>query len=208
MIRLLASKVARFERRECWTFVKAIGIVAKGMFFTCSLSLQKRLVFSVTLIWILEKRRGNDMNYVRMLDADHTPSESDMLAAIGETELWLDLKGYLEQYYDFLPELIYYGKKYGWTIRYRKSGKTLISLFPEQGAFTALVVLGKKEAEKVARKLAELSPATRKLLGSEKQLHDGKWLWIRVLEPLQVEDIKLLLTTKRKPIAKASADES
>ena len=138
-----------------------------------------------------------------MLDEEHTPSESDMLAAIGKTELWLDLKDYLEQHYDFLPELIYYGKKYGWTIRYRKSGKTLISLFPEQGAFTALIVLGRKEAEKAAKKLAELSPATRKLIGSEEQLHDGKWLWIRVQKPSQVEDIKRLLTTKRKPKAKA-----
>ena len=148
------------------------------------------------------------MDYARMLDEDHTPSESDILAAIGEREQWLELRGYLEQHYDFLPELVYYGKTYGWTIRYRKSGKTLISLFPEQGAFTALVVLGRKEAEKAAKRLSELSQATRRLIGSEKQLHDGKWLWIRILEPSQVHDIKLLLTAKRKPVAKASAVES
>lgn len=141
------------------------------------------------------------MEFVRLLDEDHEPSEEEILAAIGAGDLWLDLKEYIDQSYDFVPELIFYGKKYGWTIRYRKSGKTLISLFPEQGAFTALIVLGKKEGEKAAERLDELSPATRKLMGSVKQLHDGKWLWIRILEPTHVEDVKRLLATKRKPIA-------
>jgi hypothetical protein len=144
------------------------------------------------------------MEYKRMLDKDHKPSARDILAAIGAEDLWLELKEYIEQSYDFLPELVFYGKKYGWTIRYRKSGKTLISLFPEHGAFTALIVLGKKEGEKAAEMLDELSSATRDLIGGAKQLHDGKWLWIRVLEPPHVEDVKRLLSTKRKPIIKSS----
>lgn len=144
------------------------------------------------------------MEFTRMLDEDHKPSERGILAAIGAGDLWLDLKEYIEQSYDFLPELVFYGKKYGWTIRYRKSGKTLISLFPEQGAFTALIVLGKKEGEKATEILDELSSTTRDLIGGAKQLHDGKWLWIRVLEPSHVEDVKRLLSTKRKPIAKSS----
>jgi hypothetical protein len=145
------------------------------------------------------------MEFERMLDEHHEPSEQEMLAAIGAGELWLELKEYISQSYDFVPELVFYGKKYGWTIRYRKSGKTLVSLFPELGAFTALVVLGKKEGEKVAGRLDEFSSTTRELMGSAKQLHDGKWLWIRVLEPSQVEDVKRLLAAKRKPIAKPSS---
>jgi hypothetical protein len=142
------------------------------------------------------------MEFARLLDEDHKPSEEEILTTIGAGDLWLDVKEYIDQSYDFVPEMVFYGKKYGWTIRYRKSGKTLISLFPEHGAFTALIVLGKKEGKKAAEMLDELSPATRKLIGSTKQLHDGKWLWIRVLEPAHVEDVKCLLATKRKPIAK------
>lgn len=143
------------------------------------------------------------MEYERMLDGDHEPGKREILAAIGAGDLWLELKQYVDQRYDFLPELVFYGKKYGWTIRYRKSGKTLISLFPEHGAFTALVVLGRKEGEKAAEMLQELSSATRNLIGSAQQLHDGKWLWIRALEPAHVEDVKRLLAIRRKPIAKA-----
>lgn len=144
------------------------------------------------------------MEFARMLDEDHKPSDRDILDAIGAGDLWLDLIEYIDQSYDFLPELVFYGKKYGWTIRYRKSGKTLISLFPEHGAFTALIVFGKKEGEKVAAMLDELSSSTCDLIGGAKQLHDGKWLWIRVLKPAHVEDVKRLLGAKRKPIERSA----
>ena len=140
------------------------------------------------------------MGYERMINEDHEPEEEEITAFVGDADLWLNLKQYLEQRYDFLPETIFYGKKYCWTIRYRKGGKTLCSLFPECGAFTVLVVLGRKEGEKAAQILDELSPATRKLIGSVRQLHDGKWLWIRVFEAAQVEDVKRLLATKKKPV--------
>jgi len=120
------------------------------------------------------------MEFARMLDEDQQPSEEEILAAVGAGNLWSDLKKYIDQSYDFVPEKVFYGKKY-----------------PEHGAFTALVVLGKKEGEKVAEILDELSTATRDLIGSAKQLHDGKWLWIRVLEPSHVEDVKLLPIHRR-----------
>jgi hypothetical protein len=142
------------------------------------------------------------MEFERMLNESHEPSDEELLTAIGAADLWLDLRQYLEQNYDFQPELVFYGKKYGWTIRYRKSGKTLCSLFPEHGAFTVLVVLGQQEGEKSVEILDELSPATQTLIGSATQLHDGKWLWIRVLKRAHVEDVKLLLAAKRKPLAK------
>ncbi len=144
------------------------------------------------------------MEFTRMLDEDHQPSEEEILAAIGAGNLWPDLKEYIDQSYDFVPEKVFYGKKYGWTIRYRKSGKTLASLFPEYGAFTALIVLGKKEGKKAAEMIDEFSSATRDLIGSAKQLHDGKWLWIPVLAPSHVEDVKRLLAVKRRPVVKSS----
>ena len=139
------------------------------------------------------------MGYERMLNKERQPTEEEMLDTIGQTAAWLDLRQYLEENYDFTPELVFYGKKYGWTVRYRKSGKTLCSLFPEKGAFTALVVLGKKEAGKALAMLDEFSPGVRTLLGGAEQLHDGRWLWIRVLTIAEANDIKELLRVKRRP---------
>jgi hypothetical protein len=140
------------------------------------------------------------MNYERMLDKDTEPTEEDMLKRIGEkAELWLDLREYLADCYDHVPEVVFGGKKYGWAVRYRKSGKTLVTLFPEEGAFTALVVLGKKEGGKAQALVDELSPDVRTLLDNAEQLHDGRWLWIRPLCTADIESVKSLLGTKRRP---------
>jgi hypothetical protein len=94
-----------------------------------------------------ENKSEVKMSFKRMLEKEHQPSEEEILNTIGQTAAWINLRHYIEENYDFVPELVFYAKRYGWTIRYRKSGKTLCSLFPESGAFSVLVVLGKKEAE-------------------------------------------------------------
>jgi hypothetical protein len=135
-----------------------------------------------------------------MIDGSITPTEDDITKTVGKkSSLWLEIQKYLEEYYDFTPELIYYGQKYGWTLRYRKSGKTLCSLFPEKEAFTVLVVLGKKEVEKIFSIINKFNPAVRTLFEIAEQKHDGRWLWIRVLINEDVESIKVLLNVKRKP---------
>jgi hypothetical protein len=75
----------------------------------------------------------------------------------------------------------------------------LCYLFPEAGAFSVLLVLGKKEAEQAQAAADELGANARAVLEGTEQLHDGRWLWIRVLTLDDAEDVKLLLRAKRKP---------
>ncbi len=137
----------------------------------------------------------------RMTDEAHKPTEEEMVSFIGKRarEAWLEIRRFLEDRYDLAPETIFYGTKYGWTIRYRKGGKTLCSLFPEKGGFTVLIVLGRKESEKTLSIRDEFSSKIRELLGSTEQLHDGRWLWIRLLTTSDTDDVKKLLQIKRKP---------
>lgn len=140
------------------------------------------------------------MDYERLLDKAHQPTEAEILETIGQTAAWLDLRQYIEtRYGDWTPELKFFAKRYGWTIRYRKSGKTLCYLFPERGAFSVLIVLGKKEAEKALAMAEEFGPDARAVLEDTEQLHDGRWLWIRVLDTDDAEDVKRLLRAKRRP---------
>jgi hypothetical protein len=98
-----------------------------------------------------------------------------------------------------LPELDYGGIKYGWSIRYRKSGKSLCTLYPEKGAFTILIVLGKEEVEQFEGQMNDFGTEFVKLFRSAQQFHDGRWLWIRVLDKSDTEDVRRLLVVKRKP---------
>jgi hypothetical protein len=141
------------------------------------------------------------MAYQRLLDKTREPTADEMLEAMGpRAGLWRALQTYLDEHYAITPETVYGGARYGWTVRYRKGGRTLCSLFPETDAFTALVVLGAREAEKALAVLDGFSPAVRTLLGDTEQLHDGRWLWLRVLTPEENEDVMTLLRIKRRPI--------
>ena len=140
-------------------------------------------------------------DFRRMTDKTREPTAEEMLSFMGERakEAWLEIRRFIEDRYDLVPETIFYGTRYGWTIRYRKGGKTLCSLFPEKGGFTVLIVLGKKESKKALSIRDELSPKICVLLGDTEQLHDGRWLWIRLLRTSDTDDVKKLLGIKRKP---------
>ncbi len=141
------------------------------------------------------------MSLERMLNREIEPTEKDVVRHLGAKAavLWSSLREYLSVHYEHIPELDFGGRNYGWSIRYRKSGKTLVTLYPERNAFTALVVLGKKEVGKTEGFQDKLSIRVRKLLQETDQLHDGRWLWIRPSSKADVESIKLLLSAKRQP---------
>ena len=140
------------------------------------------------------------MSYERMLNKKHKASEDEVLKWIGKRAMfWSDLTRYLASHYDHVPELDFGGKKYGWSLRYRKSSKTLVTLFPEYGGFTALVVLGKEEVVKAEAIFEKLSRRVQELFRQTNQLHDGRWLWIRPFAKKDIESIKMLLNAKRRP---------
>ncbi len=129
------------------------------------------------------------------------PTEKQILEFIGSdaTKSWNELHEYLTKNYDFRPEMSYWGDKYGWTIRYRKGKKTLTAFYPENGGFTVQVILGKKEVEKFKSMREEFSTDIVQLFDDTKQLHDGRWMWIKQPDMGTVEDIKKLIQLKRKP---------
>ncbi len=136
-----------------------------------------------------------------MFDEAIKPTEKDILYFLKKpaNTAWIDLRSFLDINYDFIPETTFYGRKYGWTVRYRRSGKTLCSLFPEKGSFTILLVFGKNEIQKFEELKLEFSQEIVQLYENTKKFHDGKWLWIRVHKPEDLEDVKMLTAIKKKP---------
>ena len=139
--------------------------------------------------------------FARWFEKDIVPSVSAIRRKLGSkaAQHWEELCCYLDENYDFQPLLKYYGKKYGWTVQYRRSGKTLCSLFPEKGAFTVLVTLGPKELERLKPSYYELSPDVRRIIRHAHEYPEGKWLWIRILKKRNLRDIFVLLLCKKRP---------
>ena len=134
-----------------------------------------------------------------LLDKEHQPTPQDIQNTLGATwPLWDELTRFLaEAYPEIPPELSYGGKKYGWNLWYRKSGKSLLSLFPNEGYFVAQVVLGNAQVEQALQ--LELGEAVGTLLRETPQFHDGRWLFIPVRTEQDAADVQQLLQVKRRP---------
>ena len=137
------------------------------------------------------------------MDPEHEPTPDEIAAALGPVAwLWKSLTAYVEASYDLEPVYGRPSKRYGWDVKYRKGGRTLLSLTPDAETFTALVVLGANEAE-AAREL-DLGEHVQRIFDEAEPLHDGRWLFIPVESERDVQDVEDLLTLKRRPRAAAT----
>jgi hypothetical protein len=132
------------------------------------------------------------------MDPEHQPTPAEIASALGAVApLWESLAGYVEKTYDVEPVYGRPSKRYGWDVKYRKGGRTLLSLTPDEGRFTALVVLGEKEA--TAARALDLGEHVQRIFDEAEPLHDGRWLFVPVESGRDVQDIESLLAAKRRP---------
>jgi hypothetical protein len=141
----------------------------------------------------------------RLLDKTAQPSEAEMLNVITPpiAEAWTALRQFLVETYAIAPIFNSGGKKYGWNLQYRLSGRPLCEIYPEHGSFTALVILGQVELAQALERLETFGPLVQKALTESPRFHDGCWMYIRVSDPLtcqpDVRDIEQLILIKKKP---------
>lgn len=139
---------------------------------------------------------------LRITDSSHSPTPRQVEEWIGKSpwRYWATITNYIEETYPgiFEPEWLYGGKKYGWSLRYKKS-RSFCTLIPEQNRCSIQIVFGAKEREKVEKVRAQLSDPTREAYDQAQTYHDGKWLFLDIGSETTLQDVKLLLTIKRKP---------
>ena len=141
----------------------------------------------------------------RILDKTNQPSFDDMSEWIGQplSTGWSMLRRFLEETYHINPIFNDGGKRYGWNLQYRISKRPLCEMYPEQGSFTTLVILGKAEMETAMERIATYGTLVQKALVETPRYHDGCWMYIRLSDPNTAHQIVLdifeLILIKRKP---------
>ena len=131
-------------------------------------------------------------------DKEHQPAMQEVFDALGARRpLWEKLVRFLSDNYPIPGEWNFGGKNYGWNVWYRKSGKTLVTLYPQKESFVAQIVLGKDQVEQALA--LKLGKNVGTVLRETPQLHDGRWLFIKVKIEKDVKDIQQLLQVKRRP---------
>ena len=139
------------------------------------------------------------MAYERLLDRDQQPDTALIQKTIGREVLpvWQELQAYLAKHFsDYAPELVYYNTQHGWALRYRNGTQQLCMLFPERGAFSALVVLSQEEEQLAQERINYFNAKIRELLSRPSSLPQGRWLWIRIEDHTDVVGLRLILDRK------------
>ena len=66
----------------------------------------------------------------------------------------------------------------GWNIKFKRSGKSLCVVYPREGYFTVLVVIGRKEKESVDAMITECFAELQEIYDQTKEGNGQKWLMI------------------------------
>lgn len=140
------------------------------------------------------------MAHERFLDRDKRPTPEEVRKTIGREVLpvWDDVAMYLASTFpEYQPEWLFYSGQHGWAIRFRREAKQLVVLFPERGAFSALVILSPEEDERALDKINYFNTKFREQLNAISSLPQGRWLWARIEDHTDFVGLRLLLDLKR-----------
>jgi len=144
---------------------------------------------------------------LRLTESGKPPIPSQIVEWIGRDayKFWKRITRLIEQNYPnvFSPEWLFGGKKYGWSLRYKK-GKSFCTLIPEKNRFAIQIVFGAEERANVENMRDKLSSRTQKEYDKAKTYHDGWWLLLTVDTDKVVDDVEQLLAVKRKPKSTAN----
>jgi hypothetical protein len=113
--------------------------------------------------------------------------------------LWTSTIAKIDAAYDMEKEWDKGGKAAKYVLRFRRGGKTLVSLFPKESAIGLMVVYGKDERAKFEAQQADFSSKVVSEYHDAKTYHDGKWIMFHLPDEDVSGDLIAILAIKRKP---------
>ncbi len=126
------------------------------------------------------------------------PTDLEVEQAVGTRwSLWQELIHYLRETYPAREDFKFmYGKNYGWALRFRVQSQLLTSLFPAEGNFRAQVNLGPEGVQTTLG--MGLGENVHRAIDAAIPYPEGRWLFITVDSPGDLEDVKKLLALRVK----------
>lgn len=123
---------------------------------------------------------------------------SDIKAVVNRP-LFDELCHYLVSTYQVEPKIEYSGCSLmpGYNVKFRKSGRALCTLYPADGSFHCLIVIGPKQ-QAGFEELFELTLTVQEVYHQTKFVNGTGWLMIPVTDELVLEDIKRLIDLRQR----------
>ena len=113
--------------------------------------------------------------------------------------LWLSFLGHVTERYGVRPRLTYSvcSGKPGWNVKFQKGGKALGTFYPEEDSFSALIVVGNRQAAAMEAALPRLSASAAEAYRDAGDfMKMGKWLMLLVNSDESLRDLEHILAAK------------
>lgn len=132
---------------------------------------------------------------------ENIPTEEDLKQLMEEDvfKTWCAINNFIKDNYDMDMQWDNGGKTGVFELKYRKSGKTFCALYPREKGMRVLIILGKNEREKFETLRKDFSEYINNFYDNTRQYHDGKWLYLDIINNTVIADIERLLFIKKKP---------
>jgi hypothetical protein len=141
---------------------------------------------------------------ILMLEKVPTEEELNQLMEEDVFKTWCAINNFIKDNYDMDMLWDNGGKTGVFELKYRKSGKTFCAFYPREKGMRVLIILGKNEREKFETSRKNFSEYINNFYDNTLQYHDGKWLYLDIINNTVIADIERLLFIKKKPNRKRS----
>ncbi len=125
-------------------------------------------------------------------DKNSKPSDADILNIVGKArDKWEMLYSYMTHESRLKEEMKFYGINYGWALRFSRSGKYNITLYPDKDCFTLQIILNKNQVESAL--MAGLDPKIVSIINDTQTIYEGKWIYMKIHGEFDMKDIIKLI---------------
>lgn len=132
-------------------------------------------------------------------DKTARPTLEDMAAYV-QNPVFRDFCAALMERYGYRETIEYSAcsMEPGWNVKFKKSSRSLCTVYPRETYFTAMVVIGRREKEAVEAILPDCSPQLQELYARTREGNGQRWLMIDLEDRDQVyQDVFRLMDIRR-----------
>ena len=135
-----------------------------------------------------------------MLDSNVTAPTWEQVTEYIGSPLWADFNERIQSAYQIKPcmEHSRCSMQAGWNIKYKKGGKSLCTLYPMQGYFIALVVVGSRELTEAEFLMPQCSDYVQTVFKNTKTGNGQKWLMLDVRDREIMDDVFRLINLRKR----------
>ena len=128
----------------------------------------------------------------------NTPPSMEQIADFINNPLWTEFNSRIQSAYQPSVEHSRCSLQAGWNIKYKKSGKSLCTLYPMQGYFIALVVVGRRELTEAELLIPVCSDYVQTVFKNTETGNGQKWLMLEVRDRKIMEDVFSLINLRKR----------